>query len=77
MLRLRALRYLPGAGLNGKTAIAKVWGNGRRTVRFVAVEMSIKFPVHHCCLGRTWERNGQVRGIHELAEERGNCPGLP
>lgn len=76
LLLLHILRDLPGVGLNGKVAFSKVSGSGPRTVMFVAIEMNIKFLVHHCHLSRTWERNGQVRaltglvtGIRNLAEE--------
>lgn len=59
LLLLQTLCYLPGVGLNGKAAFAKVLGSGPGTGMFVAMEMNIKSPVHHCHLSRTWERDGQ------------------
>lgn len=69
MLLLHTRRYLPGVRLNGKVVFAKVSGSGPSTRMFVAMEMNIKFPVHHCHLSRTWERNGQARVLTSLVTE--------
>ena len=83
---LQTLCFLLEVGLNGKAAFAKVSGSGPGTVMFVAIEMNIKSPVHHCHLSRTWERNGQVRALICLLTDavmnsqkkwRNNCSGMP
>lgn len=82
LLLLHPLCYLPGVGHNGKVELAKVSGSGPRTVMFVAMEMNIKSPAHHCHLSRTWERNGQVRTltclvIDAFMGQQENCSGMP
>lgn len=86
LLFMPTLHYLPGVGLNGKAAFAKVSGSGPGMVMLVAMVINIKSPVHHCHLSRTWESNGQVRALMRLVTDafmssrkkwKNNCSGMP
>lgn len=78
-LLLHTVWSLPGVGLNGKVAFAKVSGSGPRTVMFVAMEnehkVSSSSQSSQQDLREEWTSqspyNFGYRRSHELAEEVG------
>jgi hypothetical protein len=69
LLLLPAVQDLPGVGLNKKVTFAKGSRSVPKSVIFVAMEMTVKSPIHQYHLSRTWERNGQVKALTSLVTD--------